>query len=134
MRSDEAEIDEITAQFFDAFTNRNGAVPDVDRLYRLFVDGASIIKNVGAEAQVFDVRGFVEPRRAILSDGSLTDFSEWETSSKTDVFGNIAQRFSLYRKSWNASGERFEGEGAKSLQFIRTREGWKIASLIWDDK
>lgn len=134
MQSDEALIDELTAQFFDAFTNRNGAVPDVDRLYRLFAPDARVIKNIGGDPQSFDVEGFVEPRRAILTDGSLVDFSEEETSATTEIYGNIAQRFSRYRKSWIAAGERFEGEGAKSLQFIRTAEGWKVASLIWDDK
>lgn len=134
MQSDEAQIDEITTQFFDAFTTRDRAVPDVDRLYRLFAAGARIVNNVGGKTQVYDVREFVEPRRAILTNGSMTDFSEWETSAKTDVFGSIAQRFSVYRKSWSVSGQQFEGEGAKSLQFIRTPEGWKISSLIWDDK
>lgn len=133
MEQDERAIDELTGQFFDAFTNCGDAAPDVDRLYRLFAPDARIIKNVGAQPQVYDVAAFVEPRRAILTDGSLVDFCEKEISAKTEIFGNIAHRFSRYRKSWIAAGERCDGEGAKSLQFVRTPEGWKITSLIWDD-
>lgn len=133
MQSDEQTIDELTAQFFGAFTNRGGIAPDVDRLYRLFAPDARIIRNAGGSAQTYDVTSFVEPRRALLSDGSLVDFCEEEVRADTDVFGNIAHRFSRYRKTWTASGERCEGHGAKSLQFVRTPAGWKIASLLWDD-
>lgn len=134
MQPDEHAINELTTQFFSAFTNHGGTAPGVDGLYHLFARDARIITNVGAEPQTFDVAGFVEPRRAILTDGSLVDFSEEEVSARTEIFGNIAHRFSRYRKSWFASGKPCQGEGAKSLQFIRTPEGWKIASLIWDDK
>lgn len=134
MQSDEHAINELTAQFFGAFTNHGGAAPDIDRLYHLFTRDARIIRNIGGNPQVFDVAEFVEPRRAVLTDGSLVNFCEEEVSARTDIFGNIAHRFSRYRKSWVASGEPCEGEGAKSLQFLRTPEGWKVASLIWDDK
>lgn len=133
MQSDEKAIDELTARFFDAFTNCGGGPPDVDRLYRLFERNARIVNYAGSDPQIYDVAGFIEPRRAILTDGSVQEFREEETAANTDVFGNIAHRFSRYRKSWVASGERYEGEGAKSLQFVRTPEGWKISSLIWDD-
>ena len=134
MQSDESAIDEIAAQFFSAFTNRDGAVPGIDRLYDLLAQDARIIQKAGVDQRIYDVAGFIEPRRAMLTNGSLQDFCEVEVMAKTDIFGNIAHRFSRYHKSWEASGERYEGEGAKSLQFVRTPEGWKIASLIWDDK
>lgn len=131
--SDKRAIDELTATFFRAFDNRH-APPEVDVLYRLFAPGAIVVKNVGGTPEVYDVRGFVEPRRAILTDGSIDDFSEEEVSERTDIFGNIAQRFSRYKKSGTAHGERFEGGGAKSIQFVRGPEGWRIASLVWDDE
>lgn len=134
MQADKHAIDEVTAAFFNAFTNRGGAQPDVDVLYRLFIPEAVIVKTVGGSPVVYDVASFVEPRRTILTDGSLTDFREEETSEQTEVFGNIAQRFSRYSKSWVVSGERFAGAGTKSINFVRTPAGWKIASLVWDDE
>lgn len=134
MEPDEQAIDELAAQFFSAFTNRGGTAPGIDRLYHLFTGNARILTTAGPAAQTFDLAGFIEPRRVILTDGSLVDFCEEEVSARTEIFGSIAHRFSRYRKSWIASGKRCEGEGAKSLQFIRTPEGWKIVSLIWDDK
>lgn len=133
MERDKSAIDAVTAEFYGAFTNRGGAA-DVDRLYRLFIPGANVIKNVGGALTVYDLREFVEPRRALLSDGSITDFVEEEISGTTEIFGHIAQRFSRYRKSWKAGGHTCSGGGAKSLQFVRTPDGWRIASLVWDDE
>jgi hypothetical protein len=73
------------------------------------------------------------PRRALLTDGSLIDFSEEETSERTDIFGNIAQRFS-YKKSWKQQSVSFSDGGTNSFQFVRTSMGWKIASVVWDDQ
>jgi len=131
--SDKAAIDKITARFFDAFTNRNGAVTNVDCLHEILMPGALIVKNVNAEPVIYDVEGFIEPRRAILTNGTLTEFCEQEISESTDVFRNVAQRFCRYEKSWTASGEHFQGGGATVIQFIRTPSGWKISSLAWDD-
>ena len=127
-------IDEVTAMFFSAFSNLNGVPPDVDVLYRLFIPEAIIISNSGTAPVIYDVAGFAEPRRALLTGGSLVDFSEWETSESTEIFGNIAHRFSRYEKSWTASGEKCAGRGAKTIQFIRTRAGWQIVSLAWADE
>lgn len=134
MQSDKDAIDELTAAFFDAFTNRNGDKPDVNRLYSLFLPGAVIVKNVGGAAEVYDLAAFIEPRREVLTNGSLVDFCEEEVSETTDIFENIAQRFSRYKKSWIATGQPRTGSGVKSIQFVRTPAGWKISALAWDDE
>ena len=131
---DKTAIDEATAQFFSAFTNGGGVATDVDCLFELFIPQAIIVKNTGDAPEVYDVAGFIEPRRALLNGGSLVDFSEWETSEKTEIFGNIAHRFSTYQKSWSASGKVVTGAGAKTMQFVRTATGWRIAALAWDDE
>lgn len=131
--SDKRQIDELTARFFRAFDNRDGA-PACDVLYQCFAPWALVVKNIGGAPEVYDVATFVEPRRAILTDGSMTDFSEWEVSGRTEIFGNIAQRFSRYAKSGTSRGESFEGGGTKSIQFVRLAGEWRITSLVWDDE
>jgi ribosomal-protein-serine acetyltransferase len=133
-KRDKAAIDEITRTFFDAFTNRNGAIPKLDKLFELFIPEAIIIKNTGTSPEVYDLSGFIAPRRALLTDGSLIDFCEEETSERTDIFGNVAQRYSPYRKSWSASGKDYKGAGVNVFQFVRAPSGWKISSLAWDDE
>ena len=133
MKSDKEAIDEIAGAFFGAFANGSGTPESIDVLYDIFIPEAIVVKNVGGTTEVLSVSGFVEPRRAILSDGSLQDFREYEVCEKTDIFANIGQRFSRYEKSWSASGRSFSGSGVKSLQFVRTSRGWKISGLVWDD-
>jgi hypothetical protein len=31
-------------------------------------------------------------------------------------------------------GRRFEGVGAKTIQFVRTSQGWRITAVAWYDE
>ena len=31
-------------------------------------------------------------------------------------------------------GEPFTGRGAKSVQLVRTSDGWRISAVAWDDE
>lgn len=126
------EIDVVTAEFFDAFDNRGGKAVDVARVGRLVLRSGVIVKT-GPEFAVYTVDEFVEPRQRLLTDGRLVEFSEWETAERTEIAGDIASRFCEYRKSGVLDGEPFEGGGTKTIQFVRTTEGWRIAAVAWYD-
>ncbi|KPI33123.1 hypothetical protein OV450_6737 [Actinobacteria bacterium OV450] len=128
-----AEIDALAAEFFGAFDNRGGRAADVERIRRLTLPGAVIVKT-GPELTVYTVDEFVEPRRKLLGDGRLVEFSEWETSERTDIAGDIASRFGEYRKSGILDGQPFEGAGTKTIQFVRTPDGWRITAFSWYDR
>ncbi|MEU7551582.1 DUF4440 domain-containing protein [Streptomyces sp. NPDC044571] len=127
------EIDALTAEFFGAFDNRGGRPADVARIRRLVLPGGVIVKT-GPDLAVYTVDAFIEPRRRLLAEGRLTEFSEWETSERTDIAGDIASRFGTYRKAGILDGEPFEGGGTKTFQFVRTPEGWRIAAFSWYDQ
>ncbi|MFI5639765.1 DUF4440 domain-containing protein [Streptomyces goshikiensis] len=127
------EIDAVTAEFFGAFDNRGGRAADLDRIRRLLLPGGVIVKT-GPEFAAYTVDEFIEPRRRLLSGGRMVEFSEWETSERTDIAGDIASRFGEYRKSGILDGEAFEGGGTKTIQFVRTPEGWRIAAFAWYDQ
>jgi hypothetical protein len=129
-----ASIDALTAAFFRAFTPDPDGRVDLSRLTHLFIERALIIKNLGARPEVCSLRQFIEPRQALFDRGELRDFREEEVSARTDIFGAIAQRWVLYRKSGVLAGTRFDTRGMKSLQFIATANGWRISALIWDDE
>jgi len=128
-----AEIDALVAAFFRLFSNREGRKVDLAPIFDLFIPEGTIIKNIGPEPVIYDLKGFIEPREKLLNSGDLVDFWEQEVSERTDIFGNIAQRFSLYRKGGIQAGVSFETLGMKTTQFIRTPKGWRMSSLIWDD-
>ncbi|MBW5485664.1 nuclear transport factor 2 family protein [Streptomyces bambusae] len=127
------EIDEVTAEFFGAFDNRGGKQADLDRLRRLLLPTGVIVKT-GPDFTVYGVDEFIEPRRKLLNDGRLLEFAEWETSERTEIAGDIASRFGEYRKSGILDGEPFEGGGTKTIQFVRTADGWRIAAFSWYDR
>jgi hypothetical protein len=127
------EIDLVTADFFAAFDNRGGRAADVARIRRLMLPTGVIVKT-GPEFAVYSVDEFIEPRRRLLADGRLVEFREWETSEETRIAGDIASRFSTYRKSGRLDGAVFEGGGTKTLQFVRTPAGWRISAVAWDDQ
>jgi hypothetical protein len=132
--ADRAAIDRLTATFFAAFANERGRSPQLDRLRELFVDGAIIARRAGDEVEMMSVDSFIAPRRALLSSGELTEFSEWETESRTVVMDGIACRWSTYEKKGLMRGEPYGGAGRKILSLVRTADGWKIVSIVWEDE
>ncbi|WP_331749102.1 MULTISPECIES: GNAT family protein [unclassified Streptomyces] len=140
-----AELDRLMHAFLGAFTNTGGGRPNLDAVREVFIPQGTIIANTGstrstgstagirAEPVVYDLESFIGPREKMLTDGTLTEFSEWEVTERTEVFGSIAHRFSEYRKSGIRDGERFEGSGRKTVQFVRTPTGWRMSSMAWED-
>ncbi|MFD3551946.1 DUF4440 domain-containing protein [Streptomyces goshikiensis] len=93
-----------------------------------------MIVKTGPDFTAYTVDEFIEPRQRLLGGGRLVEFSEWETSERTDIAGDIASRFGEYRTSGILDGKAFEGGGSKSIQFVRTPEGWRIAAFAWHDQ
>ncbi|MDN5200230.1 hypothetical protein QQ008_02630 [Fulvivirgaceae bacterium BMA10] len=127
-------LDGLTSTFFRVFNNGSGRKVNLDPLKELFITEGIIIKNCGTTPEIYTLRQFIEPREKLLNDGSLTDFKEEELFERTEIFGNIAHRFSLYQKSGLMHGVAFKTKGMKTIQFIKSRYGWKISSLAWDDE
>lgn len=130
---DRAAIDAVVAAFFAAFSNAGGRAPAIDELRGLFVPDATITRRAGARVDRHDVDGFLAPRAALLTGGSLVDFEEWETWSRTEGFGGVAQRIARYEKRGVLDGVAFEGRGVKLLQLVRTADGWRVVALAWED-
>lgn len=131
---DRAEIARLVDLFFDAF--RTGADLDerMDALRTAMLDGAIIVQTCGAEPTAYDVEAFLAPRRTLLTEGRLTEFTEHATGGRIDVFGDIAQWFGGYAKSGVLDGAPYAGRGAKSIQLARTAAGWRISAVAWDDE
>ncbi|MEA2236178.1 MAG: hypothetical protein QOC81_902 [Thermoanaerobaculia bacterium] len=128
------EIDRLTASFFLLFSNRGGVRPELGRIFDLFVPQGIIARCAGNAPEISTLEAFIEPRQELLSNGTLTDFAELETSERTHIFGNMAQRLSTYQKSGSRDGVPFFSRGVKSFQYVRTTDGWRILSMVWDDE
>ena len=134
IKRDEDEIDKITSQFFDLFTNTNNRIPNVRKIVELFLPHGILINNTSGELAIYDLESFIQPREEMLTNGTLTNFIEKETSHKTEIYGNIAQRMCNYEKSGELNGEPFSGEGKKLMQFIKMKDKWILSAVIWSDE
>src|SRR4051812_44873087 len=122
MGLDELAIDSLVRDFLASFTNARGSSANVRRIYDLALPSAIVVKATGAAPEVYGLREFVEPRQELLSGGALVDFEEAEVSARTHIAGNIAQRYSTYRKTGVQSGRAFDTDGVKVWQFVRMPE------------
>lgn len=129
--ADLVAIDAVIAAFFGAFTNKH-RLADLARLRVLTIAQCVIVK--ASAPEIYGLEDFIAPRAKLLNGGPLTEFEEVETSSSTDIFGNIAQRLSLYRKSGILSGNRFAATGVNQFLLVRMEADWKIAAVTWDDE
>ena len=129
--AERAVIDAVIAAFFGAFTNKHGPA-DLGRLRALAIAQCVIVK--ASVPEVYGLEDFIAPRAKLLNGGPLAEFEEVETSCSTDIFGNIAQRLSLYRKSGILSGKRFTATGVNQFLLVRMDAGWKVAAITWDDE
>ena len=131
---DETELDRIALAFFSAFSSSDLKPVDLAGLRQLFLPGAVIVA-VAANGATnrYDVESFIEPREVLLTGGRLLGFSEREVSADTQVFGDIAQRWSLYSKTGTLDGRPADGWGRKATHFVRTPAGWRITAVLWQD-
>lgn len=99
----------------------------------MFTPGASITCVAPGRVDTWWVEAFIAPRVALLSNGALSEFHEWEVEGQTIIFGAIANRCSHYAKSGLLNGEPCDGGGRKFISLARTEEGWRISSILWED-
>ena len=131
---DQKAIDVVVKKFYSIFTNANQQQPDWSLIDKLCIPETIIIKKTGAAATIYSLRSFIEPRKAILSDGTLTQFEESETGEQTIILGNMAQRCSRFQKSGYLNASFFKGHGNKMFQLIKTNNNWTICSVVWEDE
>ena len=128
------ELDRLAEDFFRAVSFEAGQSPSYETIKALFIDSGLLIKNVGTTPEISSVNEFITPRQAQVNSGALTRFHESELSERTDIFGNVAHRFSAYEKSGTMNGTPFNARGMISTQFILTPDGWRMSSMAWDDE
>jgi hypothetical protein len=129
----EDELQALMATFLQAVSFEPAAAPDYASIRELFTPGGLLIKNSGERPEVSGVEAFIAPRQALVDSGALTAFKEVEVGAVTEIFGNVAHRFSTYEKRGTLDGVASEAAGMISTQFIRTPGGWKITVMAWDD-
>ena len=132
---DRARVRARVEQFFAAFGTGPGLDERLDGLTAAFLPEATIAHFTPAgELVVDDVSGFIEPRRAFLASGAVTEFREWPLSGELWVHGNLAMWSGPYAMQGLGQDGPLSGRGAKVIQLVRLDGVWRIGSVAWEDE
>lgn len=132
--SDETAIGALMTSFLRAVSFKAGDQPRYGELPALFGPHARLIRTSGPAPEISTLDEFVRTRQSAVDAGELTSFEEVELTQTTEMFGNVAHRFSSYAKRGTTKHGSIDVHGAISTQFIRTEAGWRISSMAWDDE
>lgn len=69
----------------------------------------------------------------MLTDGTLTQFQERDTTQTTTLLGQIAHRECINEKSEILDDIPFTATGRRTHQFIKTGNNWKMTPAAWCD-
>lgn len=128
------ELDELTQALYQSVSFDKGELPNLQSLKSLFYAGGRLINNNKDQPQEFTVQQFNQVVEEQIKSGSLIAFREQEISSRTEVFGKIAHRFSTYEAYLNDLGAAPFSVGINSIQFIKVKDSWYVYSMVWNDQ
>jgi hypothetical protein len=129
-----SDLEALIEEFFASVSFGEGERPAYENLRDLFIAEGKLINTGPQPPEVASVDDFIQPRRRMVDTGELTSFREVELAAHTQVFGNVAQRISTYKKRGARNAALFSARGVISTQFVKTPAGWRISSMAWDDE
>ncbi len=134
-QTDVQSLDSLLKAFYESLTFPEGSGPDWDRFRNLFASAAvPLIRTTPGALLITDLNGFLDNFGLRIKSGSLNSFFEGEVFRKTEIYGNIAQVVSTYRKGMNTADPQKFVRGINSLQVFFKDGRWWIASLMWQDE
>lgn len=128
---EDAAITKAVADAYQAICFKPGQKPDYEGIKKCFTPGATLISFRDDSMQVFSINQFVDYYKMFVDSNKISSFYEEEIKGTTDQFGRVAQRMSAYKTYINTMDSVTE-RGVNSFQTVKTPQGWKVSSIIWD--
>lgn len=134
LSSDEAAIDQLLTDLYACISGPAGQERDWETFDRVFTPDARMAAYFQRpDGSVGDVK--MTPEQYKERSGPMltqSGFSESEVHRELEIYGSIAHAFSTYEGSFSRpNGEQSGVAGINSIQLVRTAEGWKVFSIIW---
>lgn len=128
------EINDLARDFYKAVSFRNEKAPDLSQLQILFYGDGILVNNSFQHPIGFTTESFVSALESDIAEGNMDQFIQHELHARTEVFGKLAQRISVYEYNL---GEETSGRlprGVNYMQFIQVDGNWRILSVAWCDE
>lgn len=133
VQSPEAMMDAL----YDVITGPSSQERDWNRFRSLFLPGARLVylqvePDGSAQAIPLPVEEFIR----LAGPGYRQGAGFWETGigRRIDRFGNVAHVFSTYEARLTGPDGPVEMRGINSVQLVRQRGRWWVASMTWDSE
>ena len=127
-------IDYITEDFYESLSFQDGEMPDLETVTALFYDEGLLINNTFGKPVKFTAETFTQSLEEQIEEGKLLQFMQRELYSKTEIFGKVAQRISVYEYSLADYATENLPRGINYIQFIQVDDNWHITSMVWNDE
>jgi hypothetical protein len=129
-----AEIDYLTNDFYKAISFERSKPPDFTPVKILFYGGGILINNSFNTPITFTAGSFIEAMESQVADGNIEQFMEREIRSKTEMFGKVAHRISVYEYNFADHEMQKLPRGINFIQFVQIEDNWRILSMAWFDE
>jgi len=127
-------IDYVTEDFYESLSFMDGELPDLETVKELFYADGLLINNSFGKPIKFTAESFTTDMEMQIEEGKLTQFMQRELYSKTEIFGRVAQRVSVYEYSFSYYETENLPRGINYIQFVQDDDNWRITSMAWNDE
>ncbi len=128
------DIDYLTKDFYKAISFVHSKPPDFTLVKILFYGSGILINNSFSTPITFTAESFIEAMESQVADGIMEQFMEREINSKTEVFGKVAHRISVYEYNFADHELKKLPRGINFIQFVQIEGNWRILSMAWFDE
>ena len=127
-------IDYVTEDFYESLCFQDGELPDLETVKELFYGDGLLINNSFGKPVKYTAETFTAALEAQIADGTMLQFMQRELFSKTEIFGKIAQRISVYEYTFADHEIEHLPRGINYIQYILVDDNWRITSMTWSDE
>jgi hypothetical protein len=127
-------IDFIAEDFYECLSFMDSELPDLETVQELFYAPGLLINMSFGKPVIYTADEFTSALAGQIEEGQLTQFMQRELYAKTEIFGKIARRTSVYEYSLVYSETQNLPRGVNYIQFIQVGDLWRISSMIWNDE
>jgi hypothetical protein len=128
------DIDYLTKDFYKAISFVRSKPPDFTLVKILFYGSGILINNSFNTPITFTAESFIEAMESQVADGIMEQFMEREINSKTEIFGKVAHRISVYEYNFADHELKKLPRGINFIQFVQIEGHWRILSMVWFDE
>ena len=128
---EESAATQAVLDAYDGISFEEGTLPDFEKLESAFVQYAIFINFRNDTAVILSYDEFMKGYRSAVEGGAFKAVVEKEIYGKTELFGKIAHRISTY-VTYIDDMDTIQERGINSFQLVKTDDGWKVSSVIWD--